>query len=128
MEEVLIHCDGYTSDTLMKALAPYVKGGATLELRPRTVPIRSPDPNVLAGIIQAGATVATALIAGLIEWRRANARASSPDARARQGDRPIRIYGSDGITVEIPLDVDGETLALLVERVRQTEKPHIQLL
>jgi len=129
MKEVLIHAEGYTSDTLMRTLAPYLAESATLELRPRP-PMRSPvvDPNVLAGIIQAGATVVTALIAGLIGWRRSQGQTPEPNDRSKTADPPIRIYGADGVIIEIPLDVDKETLAALVERVRQTERPRIQLL
>jgi hypothetical protein len=130
MKEVLIQCEGYTSGALMRALAPYVEGSATLELRPREARMRSPeiDPNVVAAIIQAGATVVTALIAGLIGWRRSAERTPKAGERTNTADRPIRIYGADGTTIEIPLDTDEKTLAMLVERVRQIEKPRIHLL
>ncbi|MFL5386157.1 MAG: hypothetical protein ACJ8GN_26880 [Longimicrobiaceae bacterium] len=130
MEEALIQCEGYTSDALMKALAPYVEGSAVLELRPRRARVRSPqvDPNVLAGIIQAGATVATALIAGLIGWRRSAGRTPATGDRTNPSNRPIRIYGAGGVIIEIPLDTDEETLAVLVERVRQIDRPRIHLL
>ncbi|HET6233076.1 MAG TPA: hypothetical protein VFE05_23565 [Longimicrobiaceae bacterium] len=130
MTEVLIQCEGYTSDELMRALVPYVDGTALLEVRPRKVTMRSPalDPNVLAGIIQAGAGVLTALITGLVGWRRAREQASGPDGGTGAPARPIRIFGADGTVIEIPLNADEKTLALLVEQVRRIERPRIELL
>jgi hypothetical protein len=127
MTEAVFSCEGYTSEALEEALKPYVQGAVELEVRPRTVRVRSPvvDPNVLAGVIQAGATVLTTLISGLIAWRRDRDRAAG---QAAASAHPIRIYGADGTVVEIPVDTDARTLSSLIEQVRQTPRPRIELL
>lgn len=123
MKEVLIHGDGISSRELMMALRSFVEGSATLELRPRSVRVRSPaiDPNVLAGIIQAGAEVVTAFIAGLIAY------SSRPRGEASKPGRSMRISGEDGVTIEVPVDADPERVAAAVELVRRSERPRILL-
>lgn len=122
MKEVLIHSDGCTSHELMTALAPFVEGSATLELRARFSRVRSADidPNVLAAIIQAGATVLTSFMAGLIGYY------SRPRDGAPKPSHPIRIIG-DGVTVELPPDADPDRLAAAAELVRRSEHPRIYL-
>lgn len=125
--EVLIQCEGYPSDALMGALAPFVEGNAALELRPRSQPMRSAavDPTVLVAIVQAGTAAVTTLILKLIEWRRSPDRALKSEDRAP--GRVIRIHGADGVTIEIPLGADERTLASLVEEARRIENPRIDL-
>lgn len=130
MKEILLYCDGYTSNRLMEALTPVVGEHAKLELRPRTPRVRSPtvDPTVLAGIIQAGATMLAAVLIALIDWRRHSDQSRRDrEHDARLSDRPIRIVGADGVSIEVPLDVDERTLRNVVEQVRQTEVPRIYL-
>ena len=121
MKEVLIHSDDCTSQELMTALAPFVEGSATLELRPRFTRMRSAgiDPSVLAGIIEAGATVLTTYIAGVIGYY------SRPRDGARP-DRPVRIIG-DEFTIELPLDAGPDRLAAAADLIRRSEHPRIHL-
>jgi hypothetical protein len=122
MKEVLIHSDSCTPHELMTALAPLVEGSAALELRSRFPRTRSADidPNVLVGIIQAGATVLTTFIAGLIGYY------SRPHDGASTPAHPIRIIG-DGIIVELPTDAGPDRLAAAAELVRRSEHPRIYL-
>ncbi|HEX8213299.1 MAG TPA: hypothetical protein VF584_24195 [Longimicrobium sp.] len=123
MKEVLIYCEGSSSREMMMALGPFLAGSATLELRPRSMRVRSPviDPNVLAGIIQASAEVLAVFIAGLIAY------CSRPRDEAPRPGRSIRISGEDGVTIDVPLDADPERVAAAVELVRRSERPRILL-
>jgi len=129
MTEAVFRCEGFTSEELMQALRPFVDDAVTLELRPETVRYRAPvvDPNVLAGVIQAGATVLTTLISDLIGWRRSVAEAKGTKG-AGSSALPIRIYGADGTLVEIPVDTDPRTLSMLVDEVRRAPRVRIELI
>ena len=123
MTEVLIHCDGYTSEELMAELAPFVDESVRLELRPRTPRVRSGgiDPNVLAAIIEASGTITAALIVMAVEWRKHR------DSQLPKPGGPIIIRDRDGTTIEVPADADPGTLTALVEKAQRIERPRIYL-